>query len=79
MDKLQDILAGRAPREPEAVRLVKKYVMEEFGAAVSVGVTDAALVIHTPSAALAGALRARTVQLRKLCGEDKRLVFRIDG
>jgi len=79
MDSLTELLAQRASFDvpPEAVA-IKKYVHVEFdGAEVAVIVREKDIIIAGRSSALIGALRMRSVQLKKAAATDKKLVFRI--
>ncbi len=74
---LSDILADRFDDEPSEISIIKNYVQENFSQVVAVAIRGQQLVISTPSAALAGALRPHLYQLKKQCHTDKRLVIRI--
>lgn len=77
MDSLFDLLGRKDFDEPAEVAAIKKYVREQFDEVVAVTVREKEIIIATPSAALANTLRLRILALRKLTGEEKRLVFRI--
>lgn len=77
MESLQDLLKGRGVSEPPEIKLIKKYVQDEFKETVEVMVRDKDIVITVNSAALANTLRLRTTDIKKLCQTDKRLTFRI--
>jgi hypothetical protein len=74
---LSDLLADRFDHEPPEITTIKKFVNDNFTGAVAVAIRDQQIIISTPSAALAGALRPRLFELKKLCATDKRLVIRI--
>ena len=56
---------------------IKDFVKANFGQSVAVALRDQQIVITTPSSALAGALRPRLYELKKLCRTNKRLVIKI--
>jgi hypothetical protein len=51
--------------------------MDEFKSKVSVMVRERDIVIQVPNAALANTLRLRSPDIKRRCGIDKRLTFRI--
>lgn len=77
MDSLKDILGSKDFDEPSESLAIKKYVREQFDETVAVTVREREIIVAAPSAALAGTLRLRTLALRKLVGDERRLVFRI--
>jgi hypothetical protein len=77
MNSLQDILADRFDEEPDEIKTIKKYVLNEFKTKVAVGVHGKQLIISVPSSALAGALRPHLYKLKNICKTEKRLVIRI--
>ncbi|HEY1835425.1 MAG TPA: hypothetical protein VGG13_01235 [Candidatus Saccharimonadales bacterium] len=77
MDSLNDILSRKDFDERAESLAIKKYVREQFDETVAVQVREREIIIAAPSAALAGTLRIKTVELRRLLDTDKRLVFRI--
>lgn len=77
MDSLHEILGRKDFDEPPEALAIKKYVRDEFDEAVAVTVREREIIIAAPNAALAGTLRMRVLQLQRLIGEKKRLVFRI--
>lgn len=77
MDSLHDILSRKDFDEPVESLVIKKYVREKFDEAVAVQVREREIIIAAPSAALAGTLRMKVVELQKLLATDKRLIFRI--
>ncbi len=77
MDSLFDILGKKDFDEPPEVSAIKKYVREQFDESVAVTVREKEIIIAAPNAALANTLRLRVLALRKLAGDQKRLVFRI--
>jgi len=78
MDSLSDLLGTYKSTEPPEIAAIKKYVLDQFGAHVSVGIKDKAILITVGNSSLAGMLRLRTVQLQEACGSaDKRFIFRI--
>ncbi len=79
MDSLQDLLSQRAPKEPDEIIAIKRYIDEQFRAPASVGIRGDSLVITVGSASLANALRLRLPALRIAANTQKRLVFRIGG
>ncbi len=77
MSTIADILAKKNFDEPPEVGIIKEFVRESFKSNVSVLIREKQIIITTSSAALAGTLRMHTHTMSKLCGTDKRLVFRI--
>ncbi len=77
MDSLHDLLGRKDFDEPPEVAAIKKYVREQFDEAVAVTVREREIIIAAPNAALANTLRLRVLALRRITGENKRLVFRI--
>ena len=77
MDNLRDLLAGRERQEPPEMAAIKRYVAEKFDERVGVTVREREIIIACPSAALAGTLRLKMLELQALVGSDKRLVFRV--
>lgn len=77
MDSLHEILGRKDFDEPPEALAIKKYVRDEFDEAVAVTVREREIIIAAPNAALASTLRMRVLQLQRLIGEKKRLVFRI--
>ncbi len=77
MDSLDSILKRKDFDEPPEMAAIKKYVQDEFKTAVGVLVRDKDIVIQVPNAALANTLRLRAPDLKKRCGINKRLTFRI--
>ncbi len=74
---LSDLLADRFDQEPGEIAVIKQFVADNFAQPVAVALRDQQIIISTPSAALAGALRPRLHELTKLCHTNKRLVIRI--
>ena len=77
MDNLSDILARKDFDEPPEIGIIKRYVMEHYGASVSVRVQPKVLIIYAQNASLVSTLRLQTLQLQRACQTDKTLVFRI--
>ncbi len=79
MDSIHSILSSKDFDEPPEMSSIKKYVQDEFQAAVSVLVREKDIVIGVPSAALANTLRLRSPEIQRRCQTDKQLTFRIGG
>jgi hypothetical protein len=82
MDSLFDLLSNRIPDEPSEIRVIKDFVRRHFNENVNVAARDKDIIVTVRSAALAGALRARTTAIKQALTAnqgraDKRLVFRI--
>jgi len=77
MDSLVDILGKKDFGEPPEMASIKKYVRDKFRAAVGVQVRERDIVIIVPSPALANTLRLCGPDLKRQCGIEKRLTFRI--
>lgn len=74
---MHDILSRKDFDEPPESLAIKKYVREKFDETVAIQVREREIIIAAPSAALAGTLRMKVVELQTLLATDKRLVFRI--
>jgi hypothetical protein len=77
MDSLNSILGRKDFDEPPEMTAIKKYVKDEFQAEVGVQVRERDIIISVPNAALANTLRLRGPDIKRRCGIDKRLTFRI--
>jgi hypothetical protein len=77
MDSLSDILGNKNFDEPAESKLIKQYIHDNFAATAEVIAREKDIVINVRSAALANTLRLRGPVLKKLIGNDKRLIFRI--
>ncbi len=77
-DSIADILGGRAPKEPEEIRIIKNFIQDKFKSKANVTIQDRQIVIIVKGAALAGTLRMHLHELKKLCQTEKRLVIRIN-
>jgi hypothetical protein len=77
MDSLNDILSRKDFDEPAESLAIKRYVREKYDEAVAVTIREKEIIIAAPNASLANTLRFKVVDLRKLVGTEKRLVFRI--
>ena len=76
MDNLADILARKDFDQPNEITILKRYVLEHFGADVSVAIRGEQLVVSAPSSSLINTLRLHQVDLKRACGTEKRFVFR---
>lgn len=74
---LADILQRKDYDEPHEVRAIKQYVKEHFDEDVAVTLREKEIIITTPSAALAGALRMHQYQMQKAAETKSRLILRI--
>lgn len=77
MDSLNDILSRKDFDEPPESAAIKNYVREKFDEAVAVTIREREIIIAAPSAALAATLRMNMLDLQRLVGDKRRLVFRI--
>jgi hypothetical protein len=77
MDSLVDILGRKDFGEPPEMSSIKQYVREKFQQKVGVQVRERDIVIIVSNAALANTLRLSGPDLKRQCGIDKRLTFRI--
>ena len=77
MDNLADILARRDYDAPQEATIIKRYIYEHFKVEVGVSVQPKSITITARNASLVSSLRMHTVQLRRACLTDKRLLFRI--
>jgi hypothetical protein len=74
---IKDLLDKYKYAEPPEIQIIKDYLREHFQAEATITVQPRTIIISVSSAALAGALRSQLHQLQELCGNDKRLVIRI--
>jgi hypothetical protein len=77
MDNLQKIMDKSRFIEPPAVKIIKKYVQDNFKSKVSITVRPKQIIILASNAALAGTLRLHIHELTELCQTEKQLVIRI--
>jgi len=77
VDSISDLLGKYNPQPPDEMTAVKRYIFKEFKAESSVSIRGETLIITVNSASLANMLRLRIIQLRKITGGKKHLVFRI--
>jgi hypothetical protein len=77
VDSISDLLGKYNPQPPDEMAAVKRYIFEEFKAESSISIRGETLIITVNSSSLANMLRLRIIQLRKLTGGKKHLVFRI--
>jgi hypothetical protein len=77
MESISNILGQKSFDEPAEVQNIKKYVMKKFKTDVGVQIRGEDFVILVPSAALAATLRLRGPEIKRVCGVNKRLIFRI--
>jgi hypothetical protein len=77
MDNLGDILGKKQFDEPPEIKIIKKYVADNFKSTVSITVKPKTIIISASNAALAGTLRMHIHELSELCKTDKRLAIRI--
>jgi hypothetical protein len=74
---LSDILGDREFKEPPEIKAIKEFVTREFGRTPSITVTTGAIVVVVSSAAFAGALRPRLLELQEYAKTKKRIIIRI--
>lgn len=76
MDNLADILSRKDFDQPGEIVALKRYILEHFGADVSIAVRGEQLVVSAPSSSLINTLRLHQVDLKRATGTDKKFVFR---
>jgi hypothetical protein len=76
---LSDILGKRESAEPPEIAAIKQFVLEKFDKTPGVRLTGNAIMIIVSSAAFAGALRPRLLELQEYAKTDKRLIIRINS
>lgn len=76
MDNLADILRRKDFDQPGEIATLKRYILEHFGADVSIAVRGEQLVVSAPSSSLINTLRLHQVDLKRVSGTDKKFVFR---
>ncbi len=77
MSQLGDILDKSKYAEPPEIQQIKDFVLAEIGVKPKVTITSESLIVRMPSAAAAGALRMKIVQLTEHLDTKKRVVIRI--
>ena len=77
MSSIGDILAKKGFDEPKEIKIIKKYVRDNFQSDVIITIQPKQIVIAASSAALAGTLRLHSYELAQLCQTNKRLIFRV--
>lgn len=77
MDNLADILRRKDFDQPGEITTLKRYILEHFGADVSIAVQDERLVISAPSNSLMNTLRLHQVDLKRVSSTEKKLIFRV--
>lgn len=76
MDNLADILRRKDFDQPGEIVTLKRYILEHFGADVSITVRGEQLVVSAPSSSLINTLRLHQVDLKRVSATDKKFVFR---
>ena len=77
MDKIGSIMAVKNFDEPPEIQHIKKYMHDTFAVDVSVIINSHSIVVVVGSAALAGSLRPRLLELQKISQTDKKIIIRI--
>jgi hypothetical protein len=77
MSSISDILAKKSFVEPPEMVIIKEFVMETFNINVAVSLNDKLITIHTPSSAMAGALRPHLHVIKDMCQTQKKLIIRV--
>jgi hypothetical protein len=77
MDNISDLLANRGIKEPEEIKIIKKYILDEFGEDVLVKVETSKITIFVSNAALANAIRMQISKIQEVCHTDKRIAIYI--
>ena len=76
-DSIGDLVSRRVPVEPPEIARIKQFVLEEYNVTPTIMLSGKNLVVSVSSAALAGTLRMRIVDLEKIAQTDKKLLIRI--
>jgi hypothetical protein len=77
MDSLFNILGQKDFDEPPEIAKIKAYVRDKYRANAGVLVREKDIIISVDNASLANSLRLRSVEIKKLCDLNKRLIFKI--
>ena len=77
MDKIGTIVAAKNFDEPPEIQRIKKYIHDTFDSDGSVITSNSSIVVVVDSAALAGSLRPRLLELQKISQTDKKIIIRI--
>ena len=76
-DSIGDLVSRRVPVEPPEIARIKQFVLEEYNVTPTIMLSGKNLVVSVSSAALAGTLRMRIIDLEKIAQTDKKLLIRI--
>ena len=76
MDNIADILARKDFDQPSEITILKRYVLEHFGADIAVRLQGEQIVISAPSSSLINTLRLHQRDLQRACNTEKRFIFR---
>lgn len=78
MEQIGAILGGKKPiEEPSEIRIIKHFMLEEFGEPCRVTIRSNAVVITVENGALASKLHMQIDRLYTLTKTDKKLIIRI--
>lgn len=76
-DALKNLLPRDKYQEPPEVRIIKRFIHDNYQREATVTVQTSQIIISVRGAALAGTIRMRLFELQELCQTDKRLTLRI--
>ena len=79
MQSIKDMLSSDKFQPPDEIQAIKSYVQDKYQQSCTVTINDRHITIIVASGALAGALRMDTLEIRKLAGNDKKLIIRISN
>lgn len=74
---MRGLLQRYGPQEPPEIVAIRRYILETFNAASSVGMQGDAIVVTVPSAAFANTLRFHTAKMQAAADTTKRIMLRI--
>lgn len=76
-DTLKDLLANKNFAEPPEIQIIKDFVQANTKLTPRVSIAHGSYVIYVSSAAAAGVLRTKIVQLQKKLDTEARIQIRI--
>ncbi|HEU4914752.1 MAG TPA: hypothetical protein VFT16_05135 [Candidatus Saccharimonadales bacterium] len=77
MEDLRDLIARRAPKEPQEIAAIKAYISDTLNSPSRVSLQGETIVITVASAALANTLRYHTAKLKTAAQTDRPVIIRI--
>jgi hypothetical protein len=79
MDGINDILSVDRFSEPPEIAKIKSYIKDKYNCESVVQLRAKDIIISVDNAALANSLRLSLLDIKKSCGIEKKLIFRISN